>query len=236
MCPSPRPDSCGTATPNDRHERGQRQGDLVADPAGGVLVGGRSATSEEKSIRSPEAIIARGPGRDLRRVIPLSRTAIASALICSSRHDPAGVRVDHPADLLVGELVAVPLAGDDVDGIEGFGHRAIMAGAAAAAEPPRRAGPERCWREGSASLDGLPQEARSAGRALSAWSRTWPAPRRREPSGSPPGSGHPVVQGREEGRAAGPPPHPCRRTAVGRTRAWGATAPVGPGSGRPSGG
>jgi hypothetical protein len=43
----------------------------------------------------------------------------------------AGVGVDDPADLVVGQFVAVALGDDDVDGIEGFSHRPIMSGPAA---------------------------------------------------------------------------------------------------------
>ena len=44
--------------------------------------------SEEKSIRSPDAIIAAVQWLISRRVIPLSRIAIASADICSSATSP----------------------------------------------------------------------------------------------------------------------------------------------------
>lgn len=42
---------------------------------------------------------------------------------------------------------------------------------------------------------GGPKPALIRRRALSAWSRTWSAPRRRETSGSPPGSGSPSCPG-----------------------------------------
>ena len=74
--------------PAGRDQRRQRQGDLVADAAGGVLVGGRAATATEKSIRSPEAIIAAVQRAISRRFMPLSRIAIASADICSSATTP----------------------------------------------------------------------------------------------------------------------------------------------------
>ncbi len=60
----------------------------------------------------------------------------------------------------------------------------------ATAEPdpyPRR-------RSATRSLGG-PKPAPIRRRALSAWSRTWSGPRRRETSGSPPGSGSPICPG-----------------------------------------
>ncbi len=68
-------------------ERRERQGDLVADAAGGVLVGvGRE--SEEKSIRSPLAIMAAVQRAISSRSMPLSRMAMARADICSSATSP----------------------------------------------------------------------------------------------------------------------------------------------------
>ncbi len=49
--------------------------------------------------------------------MPLSRIAIASADICSSATVAAGVGVDHPVDLAVGQLAAVALGEDDLDGV-----------------------------------------------------------------------------------------------------------------------
>ncbi len=60
-----------------------------------------------------------------RRVIPLSRIAMSSADICSSATTAAGVRLDDPVDLGVGQLAAVPFGDDDVDRRERLTHRLL---------------------------------------------------------------------------------------------------------------
>ena len=82
-----------------RHQRRQRQSDLVADPAGGVLVHGGPATRRTDPAARREAIIARVQRAVSAGVIPRSRIAIASAAICSSATAPRGVGGDHPVDL-----------------------------------------------------------------------------------------------------------------------------------------
>jgi hypothetical protein len=77
----------GYGDPAGGDERRQRKGDLVADTAGRVLVGG-GPRQREKSIRSPEAIIAAVHREISRRFMPLSRIAIARADICSSATAP----------------------------------------------------------------------------------------------------------------------------------------------------
>jgi hypothetical protein len=79
--------AAGTADPARGDQRRQRQGDLVADAAGRVLVGGRAGRAP-KSIRSPERIIASVQRAISRRFMPLSRTAMARADICSSATAP----------------------------------------------------------------------------------------------------------------------------------------------------
>src|SRR5918992_1202706 len=87
VCPSPRPDSCGTAAPHAATV-GAR-GNVILSPTPPVeclSVVGRS--SADQSMRSPVRIIASVQAATSRRVIPLSRTAIASAAICSSATTP----------------------------------------------------------------------------------------------------------------------------------------------------
>jgi hypothetical protein len=66
------------------------------------------------------------------------------------RDDAAGVGVDDPVDLLVGQLALVALRANDVDGVEGFAHPAIMVDlappqrvASPKAQPPRPRRPRR---------------------------------------------------------------------------------------------
>ena len=85
--PSPRPESCGTATPHAATSGAS--GSVILSPTPPVeclSVVGR--LSPEKSIRSPEAIIAAVQREISSRSMPLSRIAIASAAICSSATAP----------------------------------------------------------------------------------------------------------------------------------------------------
>ena len=85
--PRPRPDSCGTATPNTATSGAS--GRVILSPTPPVeCLSAVGRDSPEKSIRSPLAIIAAVQVAISRRVIPLSSTAIASALICSSATTP----------------------------------------------------------------------------------------------------------------------------------------------------
>ena len=96
-------------------QRRQRQRDLVADAAGGVLVG-RRARQRRRSPSAPPTRSSRAVQRAIsRRSMPLSRIAIASADICSSATSPRGVGVDHPVDLAVGQRAAVALGDDHLD-------------------------------------------------------------------------------------------------------------------------
>ena len=83
MWPRPRPDSCGTATP--QAATSGASGSVILSPTPPVeCLSAVGRESEEKSIRSPLAIIASVQRSISRRLIPLSRIAIASADICSS--------------------------------------------------------------------------------------------------------------------------------------------------------
>ncbi len=87
MWPRPRPESCGTAT-SKTATRGA-SGRVILSPTPPVeCLSAVGRDSDEKSIRSPLAIIAAVHVAISRRVMPLSRIAIASALICSSATAP----------------------------------------------------------------------------------------------------------------------------------------------------
>ena len=87
MWPSPRPDSCGTATP--QAATSGASGSVILSPTPPVeCLSAVGRESDEKSIRSPDAIIAPVQRAISRRSIPLSRIAIASADICSSATSP----------------------------------------------------------------------------------------------------------------------------------------------------
>ena len=83
VCPSPRPDSCGTATPHAATSGAS--GSVILSPTPPVeCLSAVGRDSAEKSIRSPLAIIAAVQRATSRRSMPFSRIAIASADICSS--------------------------------------------------------------------------------------------------------------------------------------------------------
>ena len=85
--PRPRPDSCGTATPNTATSGAS--GRVILSPTPPVeCLSAVGRDRPEKSIRSPLAIIAAVQVAISRRVIPLSRTAMARELICSSATTP----------------------------------------------------------------------------------------------------------------------------------------------------
>ena len=87
VCPSPRPDSCGTATPHAATSGAS--GSVILSPTPPVeCLSAVGRDSAEKSIRSPEAIIAAVQRAISRAIMPLSRIAIASAAICSSATTP----------------------------------------------------------------------------------------------------------------------------------------------------
>ena len=98
-----------------RDQRSERQRDLVADAAGGVLVHRRVCPPRTGPAAPRERSSRRSTGRSPGALMPRSRIAMASADICSSATSPPGVRVDHPVDLRVGQHAAVPLGADDVD-------------------------------------------------------------------------------------------------------------------------
>ena len=86
--PRPRPDSCGTATSNTATKGAS--GRVILSPTPPVeCLSAVGLPSDEKSMRSPEAIIAAVQRAISPRSMPLSRIAIASADICSSATTPS---------------------------------------------------------------------------------------------------------------------------------------------------
>lgn len=85
--PRPRPDSCGTATPQAATKGAN--GNVILSPTPPVeCLSAVGRDSLLKSIRSPDAIIAAVQRAISRRFIPFSRIAIASDDICSSATAP----------------------------------------------------------------------------------------------------------------------------------------------------
>ena len=81
--PRPRPDSCGTATPNEATSGAS--GSVILSPTPPVeCLSTVGLPSPAKLIRSPDAIIASVMTRISSRVMPFSSTAIANAAICAS--------------------------------------------------------------------------------------------------------------------------------------------------------
>ena len=101
----------------DRDEWGQRQGDLVPDSPGRMLV--RGGTGQGGEVHP----LARGdhrlsPVRDLARfhVVDEDRHGQGGHLLIGD--DTSSVGIDHPVDLLSAQGAAIAFGGDDVDGIE----------------------------------------------------------------------------------------------------------------------
>ncbi|MDI2021693.1 hypothetical protein PJL18_02214 [Paenarthrobacter nicotinovorans] len=91
--PSPRPDNCGTATPKTA-TRGA-SGSVILSPTPPVeclslvaFMPPSGLVRDEKSIRSPEAIMAEVHRDISARSMPLRRMAMLSAAICSSAITP----------------------------------------------------------------------------------------------------------------------------------------------------
>src|SRR5690606_34155500 len=97
-------------------QRGEREGDLVTDPSGAVLVGGGPGQGGE--VHALAAGDHRGgPAGDLPAVHPVEQDGHGEGRHLLVGHLPAGLRVDDPVDLLVAEFTAVPLGADDGDGV-----------------------------------------------------------------------------------------------------------------------
>ena len=88
MWPSPRPDSCGTATP--QAATSGANGSVILSPTPPVeCLSAVGRDSPEKSSRSPELIMACVHRLSSRAFRPRKRMAMASADICSSAISPA---------------------------------------------------------------------------------------------------------------------------------------------------
>jgi hypothetical protein len=87
VCPSPRPDSCGTAAP--QAATSGASGSVILSPTPPVECLSTSGQPTSGNVsRSPESIIAAVQRAVSAASMPLSRIAIASAAICSSATSP----------------------------------------------------------------------------------------------------------------------------------------------------
>ena len=99
--PSPRPGQLGHGDPAGRHQRRERQRDLVAHPAGRVLVGGRPRQRRRSPSARRDAIIAVGPAGDLAAVHPVEQDRHRQRRHLLVGDLAPGVGVDDPVDLAV---------------------------------------------------------------------------------------------------------------------------------------
>ena len=106
VCPSPRPDSCGTAAPHAATSGAERERDLVADAAGGVLVDRGPVQADE----SPAARRWRSwpcvHRADLGAIHALEQRWPSPGRSSARRPRCPGVGVDEPVDLGVGQGAA----------------------------------------------------------------------------------------------------------------------------------
>ena len=131
--PEPAPGQLRHRRAARRDERRERQGDLVADAAGGVLVDQRSPdVAEREHLAGVDHRL--GPAARLGRVHPVQEDRHGQGGHLLVGDVAAGVRGDHPVDLLVGQPPAVPLGDDHIDGADP--HRSLAHGRDAS--PPGR--------------------------------------------------------------------------------------------------
>ena len=154
MCPSPRPDSCGTATPYAATSGAS--GSVILSPTPPVeCLSTVGLSTLDRSSRSPEAIIAAVQRASSASDMPRSSIAISQRRHLLLGHRTPGVRVDHPVDLGVRQRAAVPLGPDDVDRVNtcpllgqlvrrSAGRPALVAGPNDDAAPRRDPVPPRC--------------------------------------------------------------------------------------------
>ena len=134
--PRPRPDSCGTATPHAATSGAS--GSVILSPTPPVeCLSAVGRDSPEKSIRSPRGDHRGGPAGDLAPVHAVEQDRHRQRRHLLVGDDAARVGVDHPVDLGVGQLAAVALGADDVDGVVRLAP--VRRGHAVA--PPGRSGP-----------------------------------------------------------------------------------------------
>ena len=118
--------------PARRDEGGERQGDLVADAAGGVLVDQRAPDVPERE-HLPGVDHRLGPAAGLGRVHPVQQDRHGQCGHLLVGDVAAGVGGDDPVDLFVGQPSAVPFGDDHIDGADP--HRSLAHGRDAS--PPR---------------------------------------------------------------------------------------------------
>ncbi|CAB4966772.1 unannotated protein [freshwater metagenome] len=97
---------------DDRHER---EGDLVADPAGRVLVDGRTLKRREVHplARANHRV---GPAHDLCLVHAIEEDRHREGGHLLLGNDASHIGIDHPVDLLGAQRAPITLGPDDVDG------------------------------------------------------------------------------------------------------------------------
>ena len=116
--PSPRPESWGTAAPHAATSGASGSDTLSPTPPVECLsTVGRG--TDDRSMRSPESIIAWVHDASSSGSMPRSRMAMHSAAACSSATRAGGVAVDEEPHLLVGQPAAVALGADDVEYVGG---------------------------------------------------------------------------------------------------------------------
>ena len=122
VCPSPRPESCGTATPNDATSGAS--GRVILSPTPPVeclsVVG---FARPEKSSRSPLRDHRQRQVADLVAPHPVEEDRHRHGRHLLVGDVAAGVRVDQPVDLRRSRAPAVALGADQVDDVEGFDHQ-----------------------------------------------------------------------------------------------------------------
>ena len=139
MWPRPRPDSCGTATPQAATSGASGSVILSPDPTGRVLV--RSGPRERGEVHPLPAGDHRvGPALDLAEVHPVEQDRHRQRGHLLVGDLAPGVGADHPVDLAVAQLALVPLRGNHLD-------RVVRCHAGTSGERSsvdRRPAPDRC--------------------------------------------------------------------------------------------
>lgn len=130
------PTACGTATSNTATSGAS--GSVILSPTPPVeCLSGQGRDSDEKSSRSPLAIIAAVQRAISARSMPLSRIAIASDDICSSATTP---RVYASTTQSICASAPVALGDDDVDGVERLGAHESTSPCASRSSGPNASG------------------------------------------------------------------------------------------------
>ena len=102
-----------------RNQGRKRKGDLIADTASGVLIGGHSANSSK--IHTFAGINhGLGPSDDFFPIHSTQEDGHRKRCHLFVFHDPARVGINGPLDFFGGQFPAIALHADDVDGIKLF--------------------------------------------------------------------------------------------------------------------